>query len=124
MNAEFDRHLKLNGAYNIRDLGGYPTRDGKRVATGRVFRGAELCTVDPAIAAHLADEVGIRRVIDLRMDDEALRGSPAVPTPCERLHLPLFASVLPQWATPTDRTAPSSARRYLEMAGLKPKAQE
>jgi protein-tyrosine phosphatase len=101
---------------NLRDLGGYPTRHGTTLARGLLFRGGELCTVDPALAAHLAEEVGIRRVVDLRMEDEARCGNTTLPGACERLHLPLFVDVPAHWANPIDRTPPSTARRYFEMA--------
>ena len=100
---------------NLRDVGGLPTRDGGSVARGRLFRGADLCTVDPTIAAHLVEGVGIRRVVDLRMEAEAACGNTTLPGACERVHLPLFAAVLPHWSTTLDRTPPSTAQRYLEM---------
>jgi protein-tyrosine phosphatase len=32
------RHVELSGCCNFRDLGGYPTADGRRTAWRRVFR--------------------------------------------------------------------------------------
>jgi len=109
---------EVPGRANLRDVGGLPTRDGASVVRGVLFRGAELCTVDPALAAHLVESVGIRRVVDLRMEDEARCGNTTLPGACERLHLPLFAVVPTHWANPIDRTPPSTARRYFEMAQI------
>jgi len=40
--------LLLSGMFNLRDLGGYQTNDGRRPRTGRIFRADSL--------AHLTDE--------------------------------------------------------------------
>src|SRR5690242_4902 len=40
--------LRLSGMFNLRDLGGYLTSDGRRTRTGRIFRADSL--------AHLTDE--------------------------------------------------------------------
>ena len=62
-------HLDVDGAYNVRDLGGYPTLDG-RSTRWRVFvRSASLHRVPPHSQASLID-YGIRTVIDLRMTRE------------------------------------------------------
>lgn len=37
-----DRLLPIEGAYNVRDLGGYKTADGKRVKWQKVFRSGDL----------------------------------------------------------------------------------
>jgi protein-tyrosine phosphatase len=54
---------------NFRDVGGVATRDGRRVRAGVVFRSAELSRVGGEAAAILRG-IGIRRVYDLRTDEE------------------------------------------------------
>jgi protein-tyrosine phosphatase len=57
--------IPLKSASNLRDLGGWPTKDGRRVRTGRVFRAAALaglCAEDEAVIAAL----GLRAVVDFR----------------------------------------------------------
>jgi protein-tyrosine phosphatase len=57
--------IPLKSASNLRDLGGWPTLDGRRVRTGLIFRApalAGLCAEDEAALAAL----GLRTVIDLR----------------------------------------------------------
>lgn len=61
---------------NLRDLGGLPTRDGRSVCRGVLFRGGAPDHAD-------LDALGIRTVIDLRNDDERA-GARAV-----ALHFPL-----------------------------------
>ncbi len=50
---------------NLRDVGGHPTRDGRRVRTGLVYRSTDLGRLDPAAVAALG-RLGIRTVYDLR----------------------------------------------------------
>ncbi len=63
--SELPRSLALEGASNVRDLGGYRTKDGRRVKFGRVFRAAALSRLTDADAALLR-QAGIGRVVDLR----------------------------------------------------------
>src|SRR5215216_4040676 len=92
------RWSDVPGCANLREIGGYPTRSGATLACGRLFRGAELCAIDSAIATYLVEIVGIRRVIDLRMEGEVHDGDiTLLPAACERIHLPLFTTVLPHW---------------------------
>ncbi|MBR0692895.1 tyrosine-protein phosphatase [Bradyrhizobium lablabi] len=53
------RHLNLLGASNFRDLGGYPTRDGRSVRWRQIFRSNHL--------GHLtADDVAVVRSLGVR----------------------------------------------------------
>ena len=69
-----DRFVVLEGAFNLRDLGGYPTRDGGRLRTGLVYRGdspRRLTSGDRSVVASL----GIGHVVDLRGGTEADDGT-------------------------------------------------
>ena len=80
------RVLALEGVTNFRDLGGYATRDGRRVKHGLVFRSAALLHLTAADIAHLAG-LPLRTVADLRGTREiAVQPSPAIPG-CENLPL-------------------------------------
>ena len=59
----------LEGAPNFRDLGGYETRDGRRVRTGQLFRSGVLSDITDADVAML-ESLGIATVVDLRSPDE------------------------------------------------------
>jgi protein-tyrosine phosphatase len=63
------RVLPLEGGVNFRDMGGYPTEDGRRVRWGKIYRSGTmfgLTRTDYDILATL----GIRRLIDLRTPEE------------------------------------------------------
>jgi protein-tyrosine phosphatase len=74
------RHLELSGASNFRDLGGYPTSDGRTVRWRQIFRSNHL--------GHLTDddvsvlrELGVRSAFDFRGTEErtaALCGMPEI----------------------------------------------
>ncbi|MDE2333488.1 MAG: tyrosine-protein phosphatase [Rhodospirillales bacterium] len=63
------RVIPLEGASNVRDLGGWPTRDGRRVRFGQVFRAARLARITEADTRALQG-LGLRTVVDLRGADE------------------------------------------------------
>lgn len=86
-----DRHLDWDGCFNVRDLGGLPTSDGRTTRRGAVVRADTLeeLTADgwAALVGH-----GVRTVIDLRNDDEL--GEDVAPRPAEvtTVRIPLDVS--------------------------------
>ncbi|HZM79063.1 MAG TPA: tyrosine-protein phosphatase [Candidatus Limnocylindrales bacterium] len=60
-----DRWVKLRTVFNMRDLGGLPTADGRRVRPGRLFRADNLGRLEAADKETFM-ALGIRTVIDLR----------------------------------------------------------
>ncbi|MCY3646398.1 MAG: tyrosine-protein phosphatase [Chloroflexi bacterium] len=60
----------VEGAVNLRDLGGYRTTDGSVVRTGRIYRSGMMHTITPAGLATLRDILGLRTVVDLRNAQE------------------------------------------------------
>jgi protein-tyrosine phosphatase len=64
-----ERLLALEGALNWRDLGGYPTADGRVTRWERVYRSDGLDQLTDADLDLIAD-LGIRLVIDFRVDRE------------------------------------------------------
>ena len=66
------RHVALESMFNVRDLGGQPARAGQTVRWHRVYRADNLARANRRDLATLAD-LGIKTVIDLRTDREALR---------------------------------------------------
>ena len=67
-----DRRLPLEGALNLRDIGGYAGLDGRRVRWGRVFRSDALHALTEADQAMVAG-LGLRTIYDLRRDAERER---------------------------------------------------
>ena len=63
------RHIRLEGSLNLRDLGGYETRDGRTIRTGCVFRSDELHALTDA-DLETVSKLGIRVLFDLRNAEE------------------------------------------------------
>lgn len=67
-----NRDVLLEGGLNVRDLGGLPTSDGRRVRPRRVLRSASLAELTGDDVATL-QRWGLRTVIDLRGEAEVER---------------------------------------------------
>jgi protein-tyrosine phosphatase len=63
------RHLALDGTRNVRDVGGYPTGDGRVTRWRTLLRSDELTQIPVATADAFA-RLGLRQVIDLRWPEE------------------------------------------------------
>ena len=59
--AVLERHITLENALNFRDVGGYPTTDGRHVRWRRMFRAGGLSDLTPAEMLAL----GAVKVVDL-----------------------------------------------------------
>ena len=70
------RRLEIEGAYNVRDLGGYSTRDGSRTRWMRFLRADSLHRLSHSAQTTLLD-YGVRTIIDLRRTNET-RAEPNV----------------------------------------------
>jgi protein-tyrosine phosphatase len=64
-----ERLLPMQGAYNVRDLGGYPAADGKNVKWRTVLRSGDLNKLTDSDLTCLAN-VGVRVIVDFRGDSE------------------------------------------------------
>lgn len=104
--ASGDRRVNLRGCFNFRDLGGYPTVDGRRTRWRRLFRSDGLHGLTEADQREVA-ELRLAAVVDLRTPDEvAEQGWARVAT--TQYHLPV-AEVLPS----ADGTSGSHAEAAL-----------
>lgn len=82
------RLVPLTGSFNFRDLGGYPTGDGRTTRWARLFRSDTLHELTPEDVAHLRS-LGLATIVDLRTSrelDETGRG-PLGPEPIAYHHL-------------------------------------
>ena len=75
--AQAPRNIYVDSVTNVRDIGGWTTRDGGRVRQGLLYRGARLnanfettVSVSEAGIRTLRDELGIKTEIDLRQTQE------------------------------------------------------
>ncbi len=69
MNSHQTRLLPVDGAYNLRDMGGYKTVDGKYVKWRTVFRSGDLNTLSSRDLDYLTG-LNIKSFIDFRDNDE------------------------------------------------------
>jgi protein-tyrosine phosphatase len=96
--------IDLDGAVNVRDLGGLPTEDGGKTVAGRLLRGDNLQDLSPADVTRLVHGIGLTTVVDLRSTAELRSEGPApldaVPD-VRHLHCP----VLPEQGAATDVVA-------------------
>jgi protein-tyrosine phosphatase len=67
---DLDRHVRLDGCCNFRDLGGYGTVDGFTIRTGQLFRADGPRGVTCADTVTL-NGLGLATIIDLRTGTEA-----------------------------------------------------
>lgn len=75
-NIDSRRHLPVEGAYNVRDLGGYGTVDGRRTRWRTLFRADGISDLPQSSQAALV-AAGVRTVVDLRSSRE-LNEAPSV----------------------------------------------
>src|SRR4051812_14215045 len=81
--------ITLDGAVNVRDVGGMPTGDGSVTAEKRLLRADNLQGLSEPDVSRLVEEFGLTRVIDLRSVAEVTSEGPgplaAVPS-VEHVH--------------------------------------
>ena len=83
------RHVVLDGAANVRDIGGYRSSHGLVVTRGRLFRGDSLSQLTDPDVEHL-DHLGLRTVVDFRTPGEVLlSGTDRLPYGIEFAGLPV-----------------------------------
>jgi protein-tyrosine phosphatase len=95
------RWVPLDGAVNVRDLGGVPTADGRVTATGRVLRADNLQGLTPADVRRLVDDLRLRTVVDLRTGVEVGKEGPG-PLVGEPLVVHRNLSLFPEGGRMTD----------------------
>jgi protein-tyrosine phosphatase len=83
-----DRNLDWRGCFNTRDLGGLPTRDGRRTRRGAIIRSDSLAALEEQGWSAL-EAYGIRTIVDLRNHDEIIGDKSPRPNSVETVHIPL-----------------------------------
>jgi protein tyrosine/serine phosphatase len=69
--------IELEGAVNVRDLGGLPTADGQRTAGAQLLRADNLQELSPSDVVMLVHDLGVTTVVDLRSSNELQSEGPA-----------------------------------------------
>ncbi|MGO8884751.1 MAG: tyrosine-protein phosphatase [Streptosporangiaceae bacterium] len=102
--------IELEGAVNVRDIGGLPTQDGGQVAGRRLLRADNLQDLSPSDVHLLVTELGVTTVVDLRSPGELAAEGPGPLTRLEsvrHVHHPVLA----ESGTATDAAADALAVR-------------
>jgi protein-tyrosine phosphatase len=73
MSDSYARHLNLQGASNFRDLGGYPTADGRTTRWRNIFRSNHLGLLT-ADDVEVVRGLGVKRAFDFRGAEERTGG--------------------------------------------------
>ncbi len=107
MEREPGQHLGIASLPNLRDVGGYSTRDGGRVRTGLLYRSSELSRLDGADAAAFA-RLRIRAVYDLRTEGERTAQPDRLPPGTEHVVVDVIRDSAD--ATPASRSRAASSR--------------
>lgn len=106
--------IELEGAVNVRDLGGLPTSTGQPVRPRALIRSANLQHLTRSDVALLVGELNVRRVVDLRTDLE-VAAEPPGPLHAEPQVVIHHLSLYPDSDT-EDRTERQQASRPTETA--------
>lgn len=116
--------IELEGCFNFRDLGGVSAADGRRVATGRLYRADSVHLATRADVALITGDLAVRTLIDLRSEAEVEAAGSGAIDGTLRHHLPFGAagvdSALQRFAGSADRSPDAMAARYaliLESSG-------
>jgi protein-tyrosine phosphatase len=96
--------IDLEGAVNVRDVGGLPADDGGWIVAGRLLRADNLQELSSADVTRLVRDIGVTTVIELRSSAELASEGPApleaVPS-VQHVHHP----VIPELGSATDVAA-------------------
>jgi protein-tyrosine phosphatase len=95
------RWIDLDGAANVRDLGGLPAGNGTVVRPGRLIRSDNLQGLTASDVERLVGEHGVRSVADLRTATEVVSEGPGPLTREPRVRIE-HLSLLPEAGDNTD----------------------
>lgn len=90
---EAHRRLPVEGAPNLRDLGGYTTRDGRRLRWGVLYRSDNLADLSDDDVAYL-ERLALERVVDFRSPGERERDPDRLPEGLPVTLQPIFGEGL------------------------------
>lgn len=96
-----ERLIRLKGAANVRDLGGYKTKDGRIVLHQKLIRAAAIGELTDADSCQLS-EYGVTRIVDFRSEKEKRERPDRVIAGAENIFLPIFSEEAEASAAPQD----------------------
>lgn len=111
----YERHIRLEGAYNVRDLGGYATAGGGTTRWRSFLRADALHALTQNDIQVLLG-LGLRTVIDLRSDVEIERhpSTLACHPDIRYVHIPLFDGLGPVDAMLAETGEFDLSKRYIK----------
>lgn len=65
-----EKALPIKSAKNVRQLGGYVTKDGKKVKNGLLIRGGHLARLSDEDAQKFKNDYNLKEIIDFRVEEE------------------------------------------------------
>jgi protein-tyrosine phosphatase len=71
--SKLSLRIPLEGTFNTRDLGGYPTQDGFEVRYGRMIRTDEISHITEKDKTYLSAVLHVHDVVDLRSQHEQVK---------------------------------------------------
>lgn len=83
--SDSQRKIKINGLDNIRDIGGYKTKDGKTVKWGLLYRSDSLSKMTKKGQKDF-EKLNIQYIFDLRDDNEVAKAPDPVFTKIKYVH--------------------------------------
>lgn len=95
--------LPLEGTINTRDLGGYPTKDGRVIAKKRLLRSDALYQLTENDLKYLKDEMDLKWIVDLRGTREKTQKPNRIPEGVNVLYLPLLRDHKLKYSQETDK---------------------
>jgi len=91
---EFPRMVKAEGITNVRDMGGWPTGDGRKIRQGNLFRGSEFdrhCELTEIGREVLLRELHLKTDLDLRGESDPDAPGPLDAYGVRRFRIPVTA---------------------------------
>lgn len=83
------KHLAVQHAENMRELGGYETKDGRKLAPKKLIRSANINHLDTVDKIYLSN-YGIKKVVDFRsLEERTSQPDQDIPE-AENIFLPIF----------------------------------
>jgi protein-tyrosine phosphatase len=107
-------HLDIEGCFNVRDAGGWPTADGRWMRTGVLYRADDPIRITAA-GRKVIDGLGLAAVVDLRQQSQFDR-APGFGDPAITHHIPLVDRVINTDEPPRIEQAGDIAQLYDDMA--------
>jgi protein-tyrosine phosphatase len=105
---EASRFVRVDGAFNVRDLGGYRSGPKSTVVVGRLFRSSSLNRVTDAGLGQL-EALRLGTVVDFRGRRELRRGEDRLPAGVARVAAPVPGAMLSGPPTAGGLAAPDPA---------------